>query len=460
MNWMLIGILVYISLQMGFGVLVSKHIRSEEDYLLAGRSLGLWMSMFTIFATWFGAETCIGAAGKAHSEGLSGNSADPFGYAICIVLMGAFFAVPLWKRKLTTLGDLFKQRYGAGVERLAVLMIVPSSLMWAAAQTRAFGQVLSATAGWGVTLAITVAASVVVVYTVMGGLLADAYSDVLQGGVLIAGLVLLAVMVLSSPEGLGAWGSVDGARLNPFGGDAAWYLKVETWAVPIIGSVMSQELASRVMAAKSPQIARKAALGAAGIYLAVGLIPVVLGLLGPAILGAGGEAEQVLLLEAQKYLPGVLYLVFAGALVSAILSSVDSALLAASGLIAHNVLLPTMGEHLTEARKLRINRIMVVTFGVVAYVLALSADGIYALVESASALGTSGFFVCVMFGMFTQYGGKRAAYAALVVGLVVYVGLDKLEWEMPYVISLVGALVAYMVGARMDRTSGGVAVAQ
>jgi solute:Na+ symporter, SSS family len=447
MNWMLIGILTYISLQMGFGVLVSRRIRSEEDYLLAGRSLGFGLSMFTVFATWFGAETCIGSAGKAYSQGLSGNSADPFGYAICILLMGAFFAVPLWRRKLTTLGDLFRQRYGQGVERLAVLMIVPSSLMWAAAQTRAFGQVLSATAGWGVTLAVTVAASVVVIYTVLGGLLADAYSDCLQGGVLILGLGLLTAVVLSSDAGISAWSTLDAARLNPFGGDSPWYLKAEAWAVPIIGSVMSQELVARVIAAKNEGVAKRAALSASALYLLVGLMPVTLGLLGPAILGTVGEAEQVLLLQAQQYLPGALYVVFAGALVSAILSSVDSALLAASSLVAHNLILPTMGEHLTEARKVRINRLMVVVFGVIAYLLALSAEGIYELVESASALGTSGFFVCVVLGMFTRWGGARSAYAALVTGLVVYLVFGWLGWEMPYIASLVAAFAAYGLGA-------------
>src|SRR5690606_7884348 len=140
MNATLPGIALYIVAQLLVGAWVARRIRTEDDYLVAGRRLGYPLAIFTIFATWFGAETCIGAAGAIYSDGLAGGSADPFGYAVCLLLMGAVFAVPLWKRRLTTLADLFRQRFSIGVERLAVLLMVPTSLLWAAAQIRAFGQ--------------------------------------------------------------------------------------------------------------------------------------------------------------------------------------------------------------------------------------------------------------------------------------------------------------------------------
>ncbi|RMH60973.1 MAG: sodium:solute symporter, partial [Bacteroidetes bacterium] len=143
----LIGVFGYVLVQLGIGLYVSRRIRTEDDYLIAGRQLGYGLGTFTIFATWFGAETCIGAAGAIYEQGLSGGTADPFGYGVCLLLMGFVFAVPLWRHKLTTLADLFRRRYSAGVERLAVILMVPTSLLWAAAQVRAFGQVLSASSG-------------------------------------------------------------------------------------------------------------------------------------------------------------------------------------------------------------------------------------------------------------------------------------------------------------------------
>ena len=112
MNAVVWGIGLYVFAQLIVGFLVSRYIRSEDDYLVAGRSLGYGLAIFTIFATWFGAETCIGAAGTIYEEGLSGGSADPFGYGLCLVLMGLVFAAPLWRRKLTTFGDLFRQQHG------------------------------------------------------------------------------------------------------------------------------------------------------------------------------------------------------------------------------------------------------------------------------------------------------------------------------------------------------------
>ena len=73
--------------------------------------------------------------------------ADPFGYAICLLLMSLLLAVPLWKSGFTTLGDLFRERFGPRAEKVAVLVMVPSSVMWAGAQVRAFGQVLSSASG-------------------------------------------------------------------------------------------------------------------------------------------------------------------------------------------------------------------------------------------------------------------------------------------------------------------------
>ncbi|HXG38897.1 MAG TPA: sodium:solute symporter, partial [Bacteroidota bacterium] len=167
MNILLIGILLYILLQLALGYVVSRSIRTENDYLLAGRKLGYVLATFSMFATWFGAESCIGTAGAAYSEGLAGVTSDPFGYAICLLVMGLFFAVPLWKMKLTTIADFFRIRFSVSTERVIAVIMIPTSLLWAAAQIRAFGLVLSASSELEVSVAISVAAAVVVAYTIM-----------------------------------------------------------------------------------------------------------------------------------------------------------------------------------------------------------------------------------------------------------------------------------------------------
>jgi Na+/proline symporter len=140
--------------------------------------------------------------------------------------------------------------------------------------------------------------------------------------------------------------------------------------------------------------------------------------------------------------------VFVGALVSAILSTVDSALLVAGSLTAHNLVLPLSHGTLSERTKLMVNRGAVVAAGVVAYAIALASDSVYDLVQESSGFGASGIVVAVVFGLFTRFGGAASALSSMVAALAVYVaGAYGGMLEHPFVWSLLVALVAYVVPA-------------
>lgn len=449
MNATQLGILAYIVLQLGLGFLLSRRIHTEADYLLAGRRLGLSISVLTLFSTWFGAEACLGAAGVIYQEGLSGSVADPFAYGICLLLMGLFFAVPLWKRNLTTLADFFRQRYAPSVAQLAAVLMIPSSLLWAASQMRAFGQVLSASSHLDISVAITLSAAVVVIYTISGGLWADAITDVVQGLMLIVGLTSLFVVVLmqTTPEHLSI--AFTAERLNLFQSGSILQ-QLEAWLVPICGSVVAQELVARALAAKSAHVASRSALIASALYMLFGTIPVLLGLLGIALLPNLSDAEKLLPIAAHTYLPPVLYVLFIGALFSAILSTVDSTLLAASALLAHNVILP-MRPDMSETAKVRINRLGVGLFGIAAYCLALYVSSIHELVKLASAIGSAGVFVVVAVGLFSPLGQKYSATVALLAGALVWTfGTYLLHLDFAYTLALGVSFLSYAVGACLE----------
>ncbi|MGJ0485654.1 MAG: sodium:solute symporter family transporter [Methylomicrobium sp.] len=393
MNTVLIGIIVYILLQLLVGVYCSRKIASESDYLLAGRSLGIGMGSLSVFATWFGAETCIGAAGSVYENGLSGATVDPFGYTLCLVLMGLVFATHLWRRNLTTLADLFAERYSAKIQNFAVILIAPTSIMWAAAQVRAFGQVLSSASGLEVEIAIAVAAR------------RDHLYDVRR------------------PAG----------RCG----------------------VLSQELVARVLASRTPEVARRSCVYGGMMYLAFGLIPVMIGLLGVQLLPGLTEPEQILPTLAQKYLHTFFYIIFAGALISAILSTVDSALLAASALLSHNLIVP-VAKIQDDAAKVKVARMMVLVSGIIAFALALNAGRVYTLVEEASAFGSAGIFTVVIFGLFTSFGGVISAGVKLGAGMLTWiVGHHVLDLATPYLVSLAVALTSYIMMATWESVRAG-----
>jgi SSS family transporter len=451
MTHTLFFVLLYLMLQLALGVWISRGITTESDYLIAGRRLGYTLATFSIFATWFGAETVIGSAGNAYANGVSLGNAEPFGYGLCLILMGLVFAVPLWRRRLTTLADLFRIRYSVGVERVAAIILVPSSILWAAAQVRAFGQIISsASAGWNVEYAIGVAAAFTILYTMFGGLLVDAVTDVIQGAILIVGLLILLVAVTINFGGLDAVV----AHVTASGAVSAlpvqrgpWLAIAEEWAIPIFGSVIATELVTRVIATRSAAVARRTPVIAGVFYLAIGLIPLTAGLLGSALGFQVADPEQIIPVLARELLPTILYAAFAGAIISAILSTVDSTLLTASGLLSHNLIVPL--AHVEKERtKVLIARGGVLTAGLIAYALALTAEGVFELVEQASALGSAGSLVAVCFGLFTRFGGPPAALAALLSGLATYVGGAAFSWSYPFLASLAVSLAAYvMVGA-------------
>jgi Na+/proline symporter len=320
-------------------------------------------------------------------------------------------------------------------------------MLWAAAQIRAFGQVLSSLSGLQVDITITIAAAVVIIYTMLGGLLAVAVTDLIQASFLIVGLILLGIFVFASGDPNASLSTVDTARFSFVSEDSTLLQKIEAWAIPIFGSVLTQELITRVLACRSAEEARRSTLRGASLYLVIGLIPVYLGLVGLNLMPDLAESEQLLPQLAKEYLPTFLYILFAGALVSAILSTVDSVLLAASSLISHNIVVPFKKKQQTvsEGQKVLFARIGIVLLGSIAYYLALHAEGVYDLVVTASAFGSAGVFIVGSFGLFTGFGGAKTAASALVSAATVWVlGEFVFGWATPFFISLLTALGVYI----------------
>ena len=140
--------------------------------------------------------------------------------------------------------------------------MVPTSVLWAAAQIRAFGQVVSASSDLTVSIAITAAAAFVIIYTVAGGLLADVVTDFVQSIAIVVGLAVLLVVIGNAHGGIGALvASIDTERLAIFSTADATPLEIlEAWAVPVCGSLLAAEMLSRILGCKSAATARNATL--------------------------------------------------------------------------------------------------------------------------------------------------------------------------------------------------------
>lgn len=442
-NGILLAMLAYVLVQFGIGVVVSRRMANEADYILAGRQLGTFLVAFSVFASFFGAEAIVASAGAVYRQGITGALVDPFGYALALLIVGAVLAGPLWSRGLTTFADLFRARYSPGVEKLVVLMLLPGSLFWAAAQIRAFGEVLSANSSLELQSAILIAAVLVGGYSTVGGLMADSVTDVIQGLAVILGLIILTALMAAAPNAHGAAAVAlvqAPAEPEPHG----LLITLEELAIPICGTVVSVELISRFLGSRSAHVAALGTRIGSVMYLLVGIMPVYLGLTGAALMPGLSEPEQIVPKLAEAYLPSALRIAFIGAVISAILSTVHSALHGPASQIAHNIVLRIYPD-VTARAKLWVVRLSVMALSVAAYALARDAEGLHELVETASAFGSAGVFVVAMFALFTRFGGTASAYGALVSGMGVWLASRFVAGiNTPFLLALAAATLTYV----------------
>src|SRR3970282_1488011 len=177
----------------GIGLWAAKRVHNSKDYLVAGRSLPLYMNMATVFATWFGAETVLSVSATFAKDGLGGIVADPFGSSFCLFFVALFFARAFYRMDLLTIGDFYRKRYSKPWEVVTGGAITASYLGWGSAQVTALGLVFSVLSGGVISLntGIVIGAAIVLGYTIWGGMWSVALTDLFQSIVIIVGLMMI-----------------------------------------------------------------------------------------------------------------------------------------------------------------------------------------------------------------------------------------------------------------------------
>ena len=185
-------VVLYLLVTIGIGLWAARRVHNSKDYVVAGRSLPLYMTAATVFATWFGAETVLSVSATFTKDGLGGIVADPFGSSFCLVFVALFFARAFYRMDLLTIGDFYRKRYNKPVEVVDQRRhhgFVPGLDLGAAHRARP--GVLGAL-GRGdrrSTPGILIGAAIVLVYTIWGGMWSVAMTDLFQSVVILVGLV-------------------------------------------------------------------------------------------------------------------------------------------------------------------------------------------------------------------------------------------------------------------------------
>src|SRR3989339_563726 len=187
--WLILSVVLYMVIMLLVGLWSSRRITNTRDYIIAGGRLGWLLGIGTLFATWFGGETCMGSSRMAFEEGLLGVIADPFGAGLCLILSGLFFTKVFRRMQLTTIIDYFEWRYGGTLGRIFCVLYLPVYLGWLGGQLLAFGLIINALVGIPTLNAILLSTGVVLLYTYSGGMWAVSVTDFLQMVFIVLGLL-------------------------------------------------------------------------------------------------------------------------------------------------------------------------------------------------------------------------------------------------------------------------------
>lgn len=433
------AVLVYLAFTVSLGVIASRRVKGAKDFMVAGRSLPLYMNFTCVFATWFGAETVLSVSATFAKDGLREIPGDPFGAAVCLILVALFFARSFYRMDLLTIGDFYHKRYGKTVEIFTSVAITLSYITWTGAQLTALGLVLSVLAqGVGVTwltldTGIIIGATVVMFYTVLGGMWSVALTDLIQTAVIIIGLLIIAFLMADMAGGTAH--VIEEARasgrlqLFPSGGAREWLAFIAGFLTIALGSIPQQDVFQRVTSAKDEKTAVLGTLLGGSFYFLFAFVPMFIAfsavVIDPSFTTLFGSEDER---EVQRILPELILLktpfwaqvIFFGALLSAILSTASGTLLAPSSLFTENVLRPLI-PGLNEKNMLMVMRVVLVLFACAATWYALTSNAtMYNMVQAAYSVTLVGALVPLAMGIYWKRSTTQGAMCAIVLGMGVW----------------------------------------
>lgn len=477
-TWLVIvGIVVFFIIRLGIGYYASRKVSTTVDYIVAGRRLPIYLAGASIMATWFAAETLMGASAEAYKYGFQGVVFDPFGAALCLFISGFFFIRLMRRARYLTIIDFFDRRYGRWMGLAASLVQMVTYFGWTAAQIVAGGNIVHALLGWPVPIGMIFVATIVALYTMMGGMWADTLLDFMQMFLTAGGITLIFFGVMNA---VGGWDSflanagslwvskpftllpIPGEGYLGYQGALGWTYWLGAWMAIGLGSIAAQDLMQRSMSARNEAVSVHGTYMAGILYLGFGVLSPLIGIamfaMNPNI--APENTEFLLVTAALQNLHPVLTAIFIAALCSALMSTSDSSILAGASVFTENIV-PYLGKKLTEKQQLLWTRLLVLIIGLISLMVALYAETIYKLSVFAWTVILVGVFAPFAFGMYWKKANQIGSVAGFISGFAAWLimvpflmpttlemnagDVEIARWDATYISSVPAFLISMIV---------------
>ena len=458
-------VVLYLAVTIAIGLWAARRVHGSKDYLIAGRSLPLYMNVATVFATWFGAETVLAVSSTFLKEGMRGIVADPFGFSLCLILVAFFFARAFYRMDLLTIGDFYRKRYGRAAELITSLCITLSYLGWTSAQMIALGLVFYTLSGGVISMpmGVMLGAGCVLVYTLLGGMWSVAFTDLFQTVIIVIGLLYLAWLLAGMAGGADAviahaasagkfdfWPKLEAKEVLAF---------LAAWLTAAIGGIPQQDVFQRVTSARNEATAIRGSMIGGGLYFVFAFVPIFLAysaflidpeMVTPLLAGEGNRFQEILPTLILERTPVFAQVMFFGALLSAILSTASGATLAPTALFTENVL-KRLYPHMSDRQFLFTLRLVLVIFtlAVVAFALASEAS-IYQMVQNTYKITLVSCIVPLAAGIYWRRATAQGALASIALGLSSWIGMEVFGAESvwpPQLVGLAFSIVGMVAGS-------------
>jgi solute:Na+ symporter, SSS family len=460
-------VIIYWVISVGIGLWAALRVKNTADFAAAGHSLPLPIVTATVFATWFGSEAVLGIPATFLKEGLGGIVSDPFGSSMCLILVGLFFARHLYNRRMLTIGDFFREKYGRTVEVLVTLCIVVSYLGWVAAQIKALGLVFNVVSDGGITqtAGMLIGAGSVLIYTLFGGMWSVAITDFIQMIIIVIGMLYIGGEITAQTGGISVviehaaaagqfsnfWPEMNLASILGF---------TAALCTMMLGSIPQQDVFQRITSSKNVNVAVQAALLGGVLYFVFAFVPLYLAY--SAVIISPDLVKQYINSDPQMILPKLILnhapliaqVMFFGALLSAIKSCASATLLAPSVTFAENIVRGFF-KHLSDRDLLKVMRMTVFCFTAVVTAFAIHSElSIFKMVENAYKVTLVAAFVPLAFGVYWSKANSLGGLLAVVGGLAVWISCEVLSPNAilpPQLAGLLASIFGMLVGGLVPR---------
>ncbi|KAA5831376.1 sodium:solute symporter [Saccharopolyspora hirsuta] len=436
-------IALYIAGMIGIGWVGMRLARTKSDYLVAGRRLGWFMYSGTMSAIVLGGASTIGGIGLGYTHGISG-AWLVLTIGLGILALHAFFARRLVKLRVYTVSEMLDLRYGGSSTVIAGVVMWGYTLMLTVTSTLSFATVFHVLFGVSSAIGIAIGGSIVVLYSVLGGMWSITLTDIAQFVIKTIGILLVLL-----PMSLVAVGGFDGLAqrvppdfLDPTSiGGATIITYVLTYG---FGLLIGQDIWQRVFTARSPRVATGGGLVSGAYCLVYGFAGALIGTAAKVLYPNLGNADDAFATVVANLLPtGVRGLVLAAAL-SALMSTSSGALIACSTVTTTDIL----GRLRDKPADIRTNRITTLVLGLLAIVVAMAVNDVVSALTVAYNILVGGLLVAILGGLVWKRGTRAGALASMVVGSVVVIvsmAVHGLLANEPIYYGLGASLVCYVV---------------